>query len=222
MSSASLSYDALVTPQSPEDIEWGRWLFAQLCNFVWGVQKLSDLPDFSLPEVGFAGRSNVGKSSLINALTNRSSLARTSHTPGRTQQLNYFKLGERLHLVDMPGYGYAAVSKKMIENWSRLIKTYLRGRPNLHRIYLLIDARQGLKSNDIESMKLMDETAVSYQIVLTKADKTKPAALQSLINSLQETLIKHPAAHPHVLPTSSVSGFGIPELRAEIAKFAQK
>ena len=206
---------------TPEDYEWGRWLFSQECLFKLGIQILDHLPHSGLPEIAFAGRSNVGKSSLVNALTGRLTLARTSNTPGRTQQLNFFELGTRLFLVDMPGYGYAKVSKSIIAAWNKVMKMYLRGRPNLQRVYILVDARQGLKPNDSEMMKMLDETAVSYQLVLTKIDKIGEAALVNLIKDIEEKLLTHAAAHPIVMPTSSQKKLGICELQAEIAKFVK-
>lgn len=201
---------------------WGQWLFTQECKFLRGVEKLEDLPDFSLPEVAFAGRSNVGKSSLINSLTGRLTLARTSNTPGRTQQLNFFSLNEQLILVDMPGYGYAEAPKVLVARWQKLIKQYLKGRPTLHRVFLLIDSRHGLKENDLEMMKMLDEAAMSYQVILTKMDKIKPAAAVKVHAKTQGVLLKHPAAHPHVILTSSNSKTGIDHLKAEICQFANR
>ncbi|MFN3459896.1 MAG: ribosome biogenesis GTP-binding protein YihA/YsxC [Oceanibaculum sp.] len=201
-------------------IEAGRLLFAQECGFVAATTTLERLPPDSLPEIAFAGRSNVGKSSLINALTGRKTLARTSNTPGRTQQLNFFDLGHRLLLVDLPGHGFAKVSKTQVRDWTRLVKDYLRGRVSLRRVCLLVDARHGLKDNDREVMTLLDQAAVVYQVVLTKADKTKPAELAATLEALSAELSKRTAAYPVLFPTSAVSGEGIPELRAELATLA--
>jgi GTP-binding protein len=197
----------------------GEALFKAPCAFVKGVVRLEDLPRDGTPEIAFAGRSNVGKSSLINALTGRSSLARVSVTPGRTRELNYFTLGKdgALYLVDMPGYGYAKAPKAQVKGWTRLIGDYLRGRRELKRVYLLIDARHGIKPNDRETMKLLDEAAVSYQVVLTKADKPKASELEAVTAKLAQILAKHPAAYPTILTTSARFGTGIPELRAAIA-----
>jgi GTP-binding protein len=205
---------------SVEALEWGNWLFAQECEFLRGAASLNDLPEFGQPEVSFAGRSNVGKSSLINALTGRATLARTSNTPGRTQQLNFFSLGKRLVLVDMPGYGYAKASKSAIEQWNALLQLYLKGRPTLSRVYVLIDARHGLKENDLEMMRMLDVAAVSYRLVLTKADKVSPTPLRALQQDIEEKLKIHPAAFPKISLTSTVAKMGIAELRAEIAQFA--
>lgn len=204
-----------------EALEKGRWLFTQACTFVRGVQRLHDLVEYDYPEIAFAGRSNVGKSSLINALVNQNALARTSNTPGRTQQLNFFELGKRLYLVDMPGYGYAKVSKSLLAEWRDLIENYLRGRPTLNRVYLLIDARVGLKEHDIKIMEMLDKTAVSYQLVLTKVDKVTRDQLATLREELTKKLVMHPAAHPYIFSTSSAKGIGIAELRAEIAQFIE-
>lgn len=203
-------------------LEFGRWLFAQTCTFTAGAASPDALPAADLPEAAFAGRSNVGKSSLLNALTGRKTLARTSHTPGRTRQLNFFDLGGRLALVDLPGFGYARAAKAEIKGWTRLTRDYLRGRPTLRRLCLLVDARHGLKDSDREIAKLLDETAVPYQVVLTKADKTKPGALESLCASVAEEMARHPACHPDVIATSSVTGAGIAELRASLAALAER
>jgi GTP-binding protein len=205
---------------STEAIEWGKWLFAQDCDFLRGVPSLVDLPDFGQPEVAFAGRSNVGKSSLINALTGRSTLARVSNTPGRTQQLNFFSLGNRLVLVDMPGYGYAKASKSAIAQWNTLIQLYLKGRTTLARVYVLVDSRHGLKENDLEMMRMLDVAAVSYRIVLTKVDKVSTTALQELQKEIEHLIKVHPAAFPQISLTSSEKKLGIAQLRAEIAQFA--
>jgi GTP-binding protein len=205
---------------SQEALSWGQWLFAQECEFLRGVPTLLDLPDFGQPEVSFAGRSNVGKSSLINLLTGRSTLARTSNTPGRTQQLNFFSLGKRLVLVDMPGYGYAKASKTAIAEWNELIDLYLKGRPTLQRVYVLIDGRHGLKPNDLEMMTMLDSAAVSYRLIVTKADKVSPRDLALLQKSMEDTLKTHPAAFPQIIVTSSETKLGVAELRAEVAQFA--
>lgn len=205
---------------SVEALEWGKWLFAQECEFMRGVVSLADLPDFGKPEVSFVGRSNVGKSSLVNALTARKTLARVSHTPGRTQELNFFSLANRLILVDMPGYGYAKASKESIKDWKNLVNGYLKGRPTLARAYVLIDSRHGLKNSDVEMMKMLDEAAVSYRLVLTKADKVSPTKLRELTAQIETSLKKHPAAFPQVSVTSSVEKKGIEDLRADVAQFA--
>ncbi|WP_292523593.1 ribosome biogenesis GTP-binding protein YihA/YsxC [Methyloceanibacter sp.] len=189
-----------------------------------GVVAIDGLPADGRPEIAFAGRSNVGKSSLINALTGRKTLARVSVTPGRTRELNFFTLGVTgpndpggAYLVDMPGYGYAKVSRSAVKGWTRLIEDYLKGRRELKRVFLLIDARHGLKANDRDTMKLMDESAVSYQGVLTKSDKPKLSELEATIAKTEAELAKHPAAYPRLLVTSAHEGLGIPELRATIA-----
>lgn len=205
---------------SAKALDWGQWLFAQECEFLRGVASLVDLPDFGQPEVSFAGRSNVGKSSLINALTGRTTLARVSNTPGRTQQLNFFSLGNRLVLVDMPGYGYAKASKAAITQWNALIQLYLKGRPTLSRVYVLIDSRHGVKENDLEMMRMLDVAAVTYRLVLTKCDKVSPTPLRQLQKDIEELLKTHPAAFPKISLTSTVTKLGIAELRAEIAQFA--
>ncbi len=201
------------------EIEKARILFAGNCDFVRGVASLDQLPDAGPQEIAFAGRSNVGKSSLVNALTGRKVLARVSHTPGRTQQLNFFDLGGKIHLVDMPGYGYAKVSKAQKEEWDSLIREYLRGRPTLRCVFILIDARHGIKPNDLEIMKMLDETAVCYRIVLTKADKTKQAQRDALAKNISAELKKHGAAMNEILFTSSHGETGIEELRAVISRF---
>lgn len=202
------------------DPEAGRLLFAQECSFVAGVVQVGGLPPDTLPEIAFAGRSNVGKSSLVNALTNRKTLARTSGTPGRTQQINYFDLGGRLYLVDLPGYGYARASKDRVRRWNALIRDYLRGRASLRRVCLLIDARHGLKPGDREIMELLDAAAVSYQIVLTKSDKLHGKALAACLSGTARTAARHPACHPDIAATSAEKGRGIAELRAALATVA--
>lgn len=202
------------------DLETARILFAGPCDFVLGVAGLDQLPDSDRPEVAFAGRSNVGKSTLVNALTGRKTLAKTSNTPGRTQQLNYFDLGGRLYLVDMPGYGYAKVSKKQRDEWNKMIRKYLRGRPSLRCVLILVDSRHGLKDSDIELMKMLDEAAVSYRMVLTKADKVKDQDLEKVSADINEKIKKRAAAFPEFSVTSAQKGTGIEELRAVIAEYA--
>jgi|SRR5262245_16649727 len=203
-----------------EALEKGRLLFAKSCEFVLGAANLEDIPAAHLPEIAFAGRSNVGKSSLVNALTGRKTLARVSDTPGRTRQLNFFRLDDRIMLADLPGYGFARASKTDAAHWTELVFAYLRGRPNLRRTMLLIDSRRGLLKNDAEVMELLDRAAVSYQLVLTKADKVKPAELARMKSSVAAESRRHGAAHPELIATSSVSGQGIPELRAALAALA--
>lgn len=205
---------------TPRQIETGRKLFAGECVFVMGVVAIAQLPEPMACEIAFAGRSNVGKSSLLNALTGHKALARTSNTPGRTRELNYFNIGNALYMVDMPGYGYARAERRLIEQWQKLIRDYLRGRAALRRVFVLVDSRHGLKTGDIEMMDLMDETAVTYQIVMTKSDKVKPDALKKTLSDVKSGLAKRPAAHPEIHLTSSVKGVGIAELRAEMAVLA--
>ncbi len=210
-------------PQFTEaDLANGEALFKGPCTFVKGVVEIAGLPNDGRPEIAFAGRSNVGKSSLINALTGRTSLARVSVTPGRTRELNFFVLGKdgEFYLVDMPGYGYARAAKAQVKGWTRLIADYLRGRRELKRVFVLVDARHGIKENDKETMKLLDEAAVSYQVVLTKADKPKASELAAIQEKVAAELAKHPAAYPQILTTSARFGSGIPALRAAIAALA--
>nr|WP_286829995.1 ribosome biogenesis GTP-binding protein YihA/YsxC [Kordiimonas sp. UBA4487] len=204
------------------DMERGRLLFAGRVDFIMGAVSLGTLPGADRPEVAFAGRSNVGKSSLVNALTGRKTLARTSNTPGRTQELNYFEMGAEMntpaYLVDLPGYGYAKIERKKVNAWTRLVKDYLRGRPNLRRVMLLIDSRHGLKENDREIMHMLDEAAVNYQIVLTKLDKLKVADRDKILKKTQEDAKKFIACHPIIMATSSEKGWGLEDLRAEIGQ----
>jgi len=205
-------------PFSDDEIERGRKLFASDWRFVAAAGSLAVLPAMQGIEIAFAGRSNVGKSSLINALTGRNALARTSHTPGRTQELIFFESDGQPILVDMPGYGYAAAPKAKIAAWTGLIRAYLRGRTNLARVYVLVDGRHGLKSADAAVLDLLDEVAVSYEIVLTKADEVKPDALNTTIAAVTAAVRKRPAAYPDVLPTSARTGAGVADLRAAIAR----
>ncbi|MGB1540320.1 MAG: ribosome biogenesis GTP-binding protein YihA/YsxC, partial [Rickettsiales bacterium] len=202
--------------------EFARKLFAGQCQFMWGAATIEQLPPMGLPEVAFVGRSNVGKSSLINALTGQKALARTSHTPGRTQQLNFFDLGGKLMLVDLPGYGYAKVSKTQVANWTALMKRYLAGRQVLHRVCLLVDSRHGLKPSDLEMMDMLDIAAVTYQIVLTKMDKLKPGQRKARIEEVQKALATRPAAHPEVMATSSVAKEGMDALRQALSAFVKE
>jgi len=196
----------------------GRRLFAPEWRFVSAAGSAASLPAMSGNEIAFVGRSNVGKSSLINALTNRNGLARTSHTPGRTQELVFFAADDRVTLVDMPGYGYAAAPKAKVAAWTALIHAYLKGRANLKRVYVLVDTRRGLTAADDEVLEILDAAAVSYQIVLTKADEVKPAELANCLKATTAALERHPAAFPATLATSAHGGAGIPELRAAIAR----
>jgi GTP-binding protein len=205
---------------TPEEIEAGRKLFAADWQFAWAASSLATLPPARGIEIAFAGRSNVGKSSLINALTGRKALARTSHTPGRTQELIFFSAGGSLTIVDMPGYGYAAVSKAKVAAWTTLIHDFLRGRANLARVYVLADSRHGLKPADATVLDTLGQAAVSHELVLTKADQVKPTELTACVKSTRSAVAKRPAAFPDVLVTSARTGEGISTLRAAIARLA--
>ena len=209
MSGADPVFDA-------ETLERARVLFAHEVSFMMGAAQITGLPEPDLPEVAFAGRSNVGKSSLINAVAGRGHLARASNEPGRTREVNFFVADGKLRLVDLPGYGFARAARSDVRKFQNLGRAYLRGRPNLKRAYLLIDARHGLKPVDAEAMDAFDEAAVSYQIILTKADKLKAAEVDGLVARTAAAIAKRPAAFPRVLATSAEKGVGIPELRAEI------
>jgi GTP-binding protein len=201
-----------------DDLEEARKIFSGPITFLKSAPGLQFLPDPSVNEITFAGRSNVGKSSLLNALTNRNGLARTSNTPGRTQELNFFDVGEPLkfRLVDMPGYGFATAPKEVVKKWRFLINDYLRGRQVLKRALVLIDSRHGVKDVDREVMDMLDAAAVSYRLVLTKADKIKASALADILAKTTEEARKRPAAHPEIISTSSEKGMGLPELRAAV------
>jgi GTP-binding protein len=208
-------------PLDPELVEAGRLLFAKECRFVAGAGNPAALPAETLPEIAFIGRSNVGKSSLINALTGRRMLARTSHTPGRTQQINFFDLGGRLVLVDLPGYGFAAASKGAVRAWTALVEHYLTGRASLRRACLLIDARRGITDTDRPTLTLCDDAALSYQVVLTKTDEVKPLALAEVAETVAAELKRRRAAHPEIHLTSAEKHLGIAALRATLAEFAE-
>jgi len=205
---------------SEAEIEAARVLFAHDAQFIMGAAQIDQLPPPDLPEIAFAGRSNVGKSSLINGLVGRHGLARSSSEPGRTREVNFFLLDGRIRLVDLPGYGFAKASKGEAKRFQNLARDYLRGRPNLRRVFLLIDARHGLKPTDAEAMAAFDTAAVSYQVVLTKADKLKPAAAEAVRARSEAAVAKRPAAFPRALAVSAVSGAGLDVLRAEAARAA--
>ncbi|HVU21779.1 MAG TPA: ribosome biogenesis GTP-binding protein YihA/YsxC [Rhizomicrobium sp.] len=202
------------------DAERARKLFAGACDFVWGASSVDNLPPATHPEVAFVGRSNAGKSSLLNALTGRKALARVSHTPGRTRQINFFNLGGRLVLADLPGYGYAKASKSLADEWQSLIFAYLRGRTNLRRVAVLIDARRGAMDTDQQAMKLLDQAAVSYVLVLTKLDQLKGPERMNAEARIAEEAKKHTAAYPEVFATSSLKGLGLDALRTHVAALA--
>jgi len=206
-----------IATQSDESIEAGRLMFAQPTEFLKGVVAMDGLPPADRLEVCFAGRSNVGKSTLINALTGRKALARASNTPGRTQEINYFSVTESLYLVDLPGYGYANAPVKVVEKWQRLLKNYLSGRPTLRRVFVLVDARHGIKKVDEEIFDLLNRAAVTFQCVLTKMDKVKAADQAKTLAQVRQILAKHPASFPEIVVTSSQLGKGIETLRAIIA-----
>lgn len=212
---------SLTFPLAPEPDaaarEAGRLLFAQGAEFLKGVVAMDGLPPADRLEVCFAGRSNVGKSSLINALTGRRTLARASNTPGRTQEINYFTLGDRRYLVDLPGYGFAEAPVKVVEKWQRLLRAYLAGRATLRRAFVLIDTRHGIKAVDEEILTLLDRAAVTFQVVMTKADKVKAADRDAVLTRVRAALAKHPTAYPEIVLTSSETGEGIGTLRALIA-----
>ncbi len=215
-----LTPEPLTPEQQAAALEAGRLLFAGPCDFFFGAQKLDQLPPVAGTEIAFAGRSNVGKSSLLNALTGRNTLARVSSEPGRTRQLNFFNLGGLLTLVDMPGYGYARASKDIKADWQGMMFEYLRGRPTLRRVMLLLDSRIEVKQADHDVMDLLDRAAVTFQLVLTKTDSVKPVALAKKVTEIQALAGKHPAAFPHILATSSDTGDGIPILRAVLTALA--
>lgn len=220
MSGAEASSDA--PGPDPEAIEHGRKLFAGPVTFVLGVASLDGLPPGDRPEVAFAGRSNVGKSTLINALTGRKGLARASAEPGRTRELNYFDVGEgALYLVDLPGFGYAKVSRSQAKAWMAMTRTFLRGRAALRRVFLLVDARRGLMGTDREIMDMLDQSAVVYQVVLTKSDKLRVGQADAVCEAVARDLVRRPASHPVVAVTSAEKGYGLAELRAEIAALAE-
>lgn len=201
-------------------LEAGRLLFARECRFTAAAATLERLPPALLPEIAFAGRSNVGKSSLINALTGHHGLARTSNTPGRTQQINFFELGGRLMLVDLPGYGFAEAPKGLVAGWTHLVNTFLRGRTVLQRTCLLIDSRHGIKDSDRDTMTMLDKSAQTYQIVLTKIDKIGSVGLAAVRDEVSAEVARRPAAYPHIYMSSSEKGQGIAELRASLAALA--
>jgi len=206
---------------SAEQLKNADKLFQNKTEFVLGVAKLDQLPADDLPEVAFAGRSNVGKSSIINALTGQKGLAKTSNTPGRTQQLNFFNLNQQLYIVDLPGYGYAQAPEAQVKQWQKVIFAYLQGRVSLKRVFLLIDVRHGIKKVDKEVMKMLDKAAVTYQLVLTKTDKVSETHATSVKKDIEKSLLEHPAVYNRILMTSSEKKLGLSELRAEILEIIQ-
>ncbi|MDX6806869.1 ribosome biogenesis GTP-binding protein YihA/YsxC [Terrihabitans rhizophilus] len=202
--------------------EEGRLMFAGECSFIKGAVHLDGVPATAGVEIAFAGRSNVGKSSLVNALTGRKTLAKVSNTPGRTQELNFFQIGPKLTLVDMPGYGFAAAPEAKVNAWTRLIRRYLRSRPQLGRVYVLIDSRHGIKNTDEPILDLLDASAVSYQVVLTKVDQLKAAELEARKDEVRTALSRRPAAYPEILATSSREGEGLAELKSAIARLVSE
>ena len=207
-----------MTPEEQDLAREASKLFSGRVDFLLSAPQLKFLPDGNFPEIAFCGRSNVGKSSLLNALTGRRAIARTSVTPGRTQELNFFEVGEptQFRLVDMPGYGFAKAPVKVVEKWRALVRTFLKGRAVLKRTLVLVDSRHGLKDVDREMMRMLDETAVGYRLVLTKADKIKASELEAVAQAVSEEMRRHPAAHPHLHLTSSEKGLGLDELRAAV------
>ena len=206
--------------QAREDAEAARKLFAGPCDFIWGATSVDNLPPATLPEIAFVGRSNAGKSSLLNALTGRKTLARVSHTPGRTRQINFFNLGDKIVLADLPGYGYAKASKSLAEEWQNLIFAYLRGRTALRRVAVLIDARRSAMDTDREAMRLLDEAAVSYALVLTKMDQLKPAERVKVEADIAAEAKHHTAAYPDIFATSALKNLGLDALKTHLAALA--
>jgi len=205
---------------TPGEVEAARKLFAGPCDFIWGATAVDNLPPAKLPEVAFVGRSNAGKSSLLNALTGRKTLARVSHTPGRTRQINFFNLGDKIVLADLPGYGYAKASRSLAEEWQSLIFAYLRGRANLRRVAVLVDARRGAMETDRDAMRLLDQAAVSYALVLTKIDQIKPAERIKAEGDIAVEAKRHTAAYPEIFATSAQKNLGLDALKAHLAALA--